>query len=174
MRHITGFTFIESLIIIAIVGLTLAIGIPSLSRILEQSRLHSATSSLVRSLQMARSVALMQENYTCVSKIGDSWQSGWRVFIDPNLNCVLDPGETTLLEHGAISLTVRIKATKTAGSHVLFAPSGESVLLNGGFQAGSIYVCASDQLTAGYRIVVKRGGALRAESAPANEPKCTS
>lgn len=60
-----GFTLIESLIVVAIVGILLAIGIPSFIAAQNNARLNQATEMVVASLQQAQRAAIRQ-NQSCV------------------------------------------------------------------------------------------------------------
>jgi type II secretory pathway pseudopilin PulG len=61
----SGFTLLESLIILVIVGILLAIGIPSLIAAKNRAQLSQATDVVVASLQEAQSEA-MRRNQVCI------------------------------------------------------------------------------------------------------------
>lgn len=172
MSYRSGFTLLETLIVAAIVCLTLTLGVPSFAKAIEQQRLRSTTSDLMRSLQLARSAAIVNHNYICAVKNGDSWQMGWTVFIDTNLNCALEDGERILFQHDALSSNIWIKTTTVAGHYIRYIPTGESEQLSGAYQSDSIYVCSPKNLIDGFRVVIKRGGSMRADRVTAGAEEC--
>jgi type IV fimbrial biogenesis protein FimT len=76
-----GFTLIELLIVIAMMSMTLAIGLPSFQSIIASTRLTSATNAMVSALQLARTEALKQHKSVYVKK-NTTWEGGWNVFVD--------------------------------------------------------------------------------------------
>jgi type IV fimbrial biogenesis protein FimT len=72
-----GFTLIELLVVIAIASILTMIAIPSFQTMLQNSRLTSATNSLLSALQYARSEAITQRVAITVSPLsGVNWASG--------------------------------------------------------------------------------------------------
>ena len=75
MRRQGGFTFIELMVTIAIVGVLLALAAPNLSSYWQESRLVSATEAVYSKMQLARSVALAKNEDIDVRfpATGTSW-----------------------------------------------------------------------------------------------------
>jgi type IV fimbrial biogenesis protein FimT len=104
MKRETGFTVTEMMVVVAIVGILMAVGLPSYRNITNSYRMSGEVNSLLGDLQFARSEALKegQRVTTCVSANsttctgGTAWASGWIVFSDPNGNAAVDVGETVL------------------------------------------------------------------------------
>ena len=55
MKKVSGFTLIEMMIVLAIAGIVLGVGLPKLSVFFQGSRMISNTNELVGALQIARS-----------------------------------------------------------------------------------------------------------------------
>lgn len=78
-QKMAGFTLIEALVVIAIIGILAALGVPSFQDMLERNRLKQVVESLKSDLQFARSEAIKHSEDVIVSrKTGDagSWCYG--------------------------------------------------------------------------------------------------
>jgi type IV fimbrial biogenesis protein FimT len=92
MKKNSGFTLIELMITLFIVGILLAVGVPSMRTFLQNNQLIATTNELVSAIHIARSEALkLNKKVTiCVSADGKScvssekWAQGWIVFVDAN------------------------------------------------------------------------------------------
>ena len=68
-----GITLVELVVVIAVVGLLCAIGIPALLRQLDRARVRHATTEIISTLALARTTAVARETY--VTTIFDSARS---------------------------------------------------------------------------------------------------
>jgi type IV fimbrial biogenesis protein FimT len=90
-RRGEGFTLIELMMTIAILGILLALAMPSFSAMLMQNRLSAQTNAFINALQFARSTALTTNVGTQVCPLGSagsatcgaSWGAGWIVATAP-------------------------------------------------------------------------------------------
>ena len=86
-----GYTVVELLIVMAIVGIVAAVGLPSFRTLIEWQRAQTRVHLLTAHLAMARSLAVMHRIpvSVCPSGDGDScrpdrdWSRGWILFRDP-------------------------------------------------------------------------------------------
>jgi type IV fimbrial biogenesis protein FimT len=92
MKQIEGFSLVESLVVMAIIAILAAMGVPTFSRMIEQTSLHTSQSDMFASIQLARSTAIMAATRSTIcpssdgQTCGDDWSSGWIVFVDHNLD----------------------------------------------------------------------------------------
>lgn len=93
-------TLIELMTALSVMGILVAIAVPSFRSITANSRAQAATSDLVTSLNLARSEALRRSNnvVACASTNQSTcnsanWATGWIVFSDGNGNDLVDAGE---------------------------------------------------------------------------------
>ena len=96
MNKHSGFTLIELMITLAIVGILLTVGVPSLKTFMQGNQLIASSNELVSALHVARSEAIKlnsrvsiceSSNGTSCSNTG-SWKNGWIVFVDFDGNLV--------------------------------------------------------------------------------------
>ena len=109
-RAAAGFTMIELLLVVGLVGVLAAVGLPSMSDLVTSNRMKDVSLNLYTSMTLARSEAIKRNagNISVVPGSGASWQNGWTVCVDTNANGACDSGETVLVSGEApnASLTV--------------------------------------------------------------------
>lgn len=74
MRRLLGFTLLEFLVALGIVGILLVSGVPSFISIMSSNALASATNSLVSTYQYARSEAVKRAQPVQLNPASDRWQ----------------------------------------------------------------------------------------------------
>jgi len=99
-KNNSGFTLIEIMVTVAIVGIFASIALPSFSRLIESNRISTATNELVANLLLARSEALKRRNTVTVCPSSNQtscndnsdFSTGWIVFLDCDDDII--PNET--------------------------------------------------------------------------------
>lgn len=91
-----GFTLLELMATITVLGVLLAMAIPSFQEMIERNKVTSAANNLLSSILLARSEAIKREQTISVAK-GSTWKK-WRLFVDTNGNKSLDNGEEVIAE----------------------------------------------------------------------------
>jgi type IV fimbrial biogenesis protein FimT len=167
-----GFTLLEALVVLALLATLVALAAPSLSGLRQKHQMQSQAEQMLGSLMLARSEALQRQQRVtlCVLGLGGgcategSWGQGWLVFVDGNDNAVRDSTETVLLVHAALPPFLKLKGNATVNRYVSYGPEGRSQSISGGFQAGTLTLCAPGQ-NATWRLVINAVGKPRLESA---------
>lgn len=91
IKGIKGFTIIELMLVVSVIGILIAVGLPSLQDTVNRISTNTQAKTLVSSLSFARSEAIKRGSVVsiCASSDGtdcaaDAWGDGWAVFIDNN------------------------------------------------------------------------------------------
>lgn len=107
---IKGFTLIELLFTLAIMGVLMALSLPSFQDTLESSNTNSQIKVLLTTLNLARSEAIKRGSNVaiCASSDGtdceaDVWSDGWIVFLDNNGDADGDAGS---IDNGDVIIRV--------------------------------------------------------------------
>lgn len=96
-----GFSLVELIITVAVVSILAMLGTPSYHQLMNDSVLTTESDQLVKSLLVARNLALENNQIVivCPSRLHQScdktaqWQHGWMIFIDKNRNRILDDAD---------------------------------------------------------------------------------
>jgi type IV fimbrial biogenesis protein FimT len=174
-----GFTLIEVMVSIAVLGVLISVAAPSILKMIQDNRIRSQASDLMASLAIARSEAAKQgvrvtvctsTNYTSCSGAGASaWNSGYILFTDVNANGTVDSGDTILRVgdplSGGNTLVSSGFTAPAAADTIQFRPSGTTNLPAAG---GSFKLCDSRSGNFGRSIAISVTG--RTTSSPTTCP----
>jgi len=142
-----GFTLIELLLGLILSGILAQLAVPSFKGLLESQQRQSAAQSLVGN----RAVV--------IHAVDDDWSRGWRVIVDLSGRGHLDDDNPVLLEHQDNG-HVQIVGNGPVRSQVRFSGLGEPVFAGGGFRAGTVHVCATDQAQSLFQVVLAPSGRI--------------
>jgi type IV fimbrial biogenesis protein FimT len=123
-----GFTLIEMIVVLTVMGILVGIAAPALSTFVHSNRLVTATNDLVADFSLARNEAIKRSRVTGVCKSSDgtsctntgTWASGWIVFADTDDSNGWSAGDEIIRFHEALA---KITVT-TAADSVLYNRSG--------------------------------------------------
>ncbi|MFM8577040.1 MAG: GspH/FimT family pseudopilin, partial [Limnohabitans sp.] len=174
-----GFTLLEALLVMALIGLMLSLAVPTLSALRHQHQLQAQAEGLWSTLVLARSEALRRQQRVrvCVRANGEVrtcddsglWQQGWLVFADANDNAQLDAGEALIEERDAVPTPLRLTVTNTVKAYFSYSAEGRSATLHGAFMAGTWRFCVPG-LETGWQVVSNALGRPRLEKV--TQPGC--
>ncbi|MBY6191834.1 GspH/FimT family pseudopilin [Microbulbifer agarilyticus] len=159
-----GLTLIELLITCSILGILLAIGIPSFQQQLETSRTRAAADALLQAIHLTRSKAVSTNRRATLRRL-DTWHAGWEVFYDRDFDGERDADEQQITT-GTALIGVTIDGNGPLTNYVSFIGSGESryagTANGGGFQAGTFTICPTTP-GEGYQLILARSGRVRVD-----------
>lgn len=149
MRPQRGFTLVELLVVIVIMGALMAAAVPALGAITDSMKLSSQSSVYFSSLHQARSEAIKRNSRVtlCTSADGSAcaesggWHQGWIIFHDANNNGARESGETVIHQVQALPARSRLVGNLNVAKYVSFSPTGGTQLVSGAFQAGTLTLC---------------------------------
>lgn len=129
-RTAAGFTLLELITTVTIVGILLGIGIPAFTSTIRNNKLTSQANGLIGSLNLARSEALKRGIQVSVcARAGDKcsgtsdWSNGWLVFTDDGgTTGDMDTAADTLLQ--ASSSSADGISVSGDASYVAFSATG--------------------------------------------------
>ena len=169
--RLRGFTLVELVVTIAIAAILMMFAAPSFVNFRRNSELTSTTNTLTASLNAARSEAMKYGTFAMVvpQNNTDGWKSGWRVFVDKNLNQEFDSGDTLVLEQGVLADFLSITGNGSAAEslpYVMYNGSGYSRTKNGAFGALTFTIQRNDVPSEeadvlARRLIVSRTGRVR-------------
>ena len=124
-----GFTLYELMLVLAIVGVGVALAIPNMREFLWNNRLTSVANDLLTAVHRARSESVKRHAQTimCFSADPQAAQppcngngtQGWVIFADTDGDGQADAGEDVVLRHGAIPTAVTLKSTPAGNAGYL-------------------------------------------------------
>jgi type IV fimbrial biogenesis protein FimT len=127
-RAQAGFTLLELMVVLAIAGVLMAVGIPAMGDFIRNSRITGAANDVMAALHFARSEAIKRRrpvslctsanaleadgdpnaSATCADSVD---LTGWIAFVDLNQDGLRDAGDTILLNHGPMNPQITARST---------------------------------------------------------------
>jgi type IV fimbrial biogenesis protein FimT len=140
-----GFTVIELMITVVVVGILIALAAPSLREFVLQQQARASISEFHRGVATARAEAIRRNRRVTLSArapcTGANFNNGWQVYVDEGTapNQCRDGAETLIVESSELSsdLTVAWANADANRPYIIFTPTGGVVMANGASGASS-------------------------------------
>lgn len=103
-----GFTIMELMITVALVGIISAMALPSFTGFVQRNQLSSVVRGVVGGIALTRSEAVSQRQNVDFEARGSDWDTGWQVNADGTILRESDPfpaGYTLVFANGSTKLT---------------------------------------------------------------------
>ncbi len=156
-----GQSFLETLFVLFLLALMCGMAASSMRFVQTKIQIQTAAQDMLNAVLTARTEALRLERRVtlCVAEGTSvvpkqcvlpsrysslsmpSWQQGWLMFVDDNSNGIWDPEELLLQQSKALPSVVSATGNATVNRYISFGANGRSLVLNGGFQAGTLTFC---------------------------------
>jgi type IV fimbrial biogenesis protein FimT len=165
-HHEKGFTLIELMVAVALLAITLAIGVPSFRDTIQANRMATQANEFVAALNFARSEAIKRATRATLCKSSDgsscvttgNWDQGWIVFIDSNNNAAADDGTGSILKVYSNLGSSTLSGNTNVANYVSYVSSGFTQLTTGAIQAGTFTLCPDTSGATGRSIVISATG----------------
>ncbi|MDC8445333.1 MAG: GspH/FimT family pseudopilin [Nitrosomonas sp.] len=168
-----GVTLVELMVTISVVGILLAVGVPSFNQLNTNSRLNGYVNAFQSSLSLARSEAIKRNGRVaiCTSLDGSNcsnsggWEQGWTVFVDLDNDGSRDNGEEIIHATPSLQAGYSFSGNGNVSSYISFDPQGMTKLTSGALQAGTITLCPATPAAsgAGRQLILSSSGRARIE-----------
>lgn len=155
-KNIQGFSLIELMVVMAVMAIVLAVGIPGFQSITRSSNTVTISNEFLKALAMARNEAIKRGYPVYICSTADptaaspacndagstNWKDGWLMMLDEdNDGDFSDQAENPLLVHEAIRSDYSLNGEPAIKNLVGFEATGFAT------QAGNIVLCNSHVVT---------------------------
>jgi type IV fimbrial biogenesis protein FimT len=162
MRAQNGFTFIELMIVIALIAVIAAWAVPSFMDIVAENSVASSSNSVLGFLHEARSSAIQQGKLVYVSPVtspvtSSAWSSGMAAWTDDDNNGVRSNSETLFIQQSfgnGLTLTGPTQQIAFHATGLADLPGGSSFTL-----------CSTTSGISGTQIDLTKGGQASSKTA---------
>lgn len=186
-----GFTLVELLVTLAIMAITLTLGVPSFKDTIRENRLAGHSNRFLSALNIARSEAIKRGAVVTVCKANvdatppacngnpcdsgggaNCWEKGWLVFTDTNGDGVTDPEETVIRVFEGLPKTLTLRV---AGNHdsnwIAYDSIGEGKGSGAGGQPNDTFrLCQGQDAANGRKITINTMGRANIEKGTSSCP----
>jgi type IV fimbrial biogenesis protein FimT len=167
--HQRGFSLIQLLMGLTIAGIVLHLVSPTFAAVVESNYREEAARSLASGMRSARSEAISRGQHVVIHAINGDWSQGWRIILDVSGRGQEDDSNPLLIERSS-GIAIPVIGNSHVRSSVRFGHLGE--LVNGGFQAGTLHICATSEPLSLHQVVLASNGRVSLRSQRTKQALC--
>ena len=164
MKKNKGINLVELLIALCVGSLLLSLAAPPLSDLTKRMAVRSSSQQLITVIAMTRQLAIQKRQAIILANRQGAWHNGWHIFVDVNGNGLQDDQEPSLRTQDALTKGIEAYANAPISQYIRYLPDGRAHLLNGGFQAGTLWICHQQKQISAIQLIINAGGRLRQSS----------
>ena len=170
LNKATGFTLVELMIVITMLGVLLGVGIPSFNTMIQDNRIASETNRVVANLSYSRTAASSRASVVTMenkSVAAEDWSQGWEIYTDQDAlgNTTRVVADTLLRTTDPNATGVTILASAIGNRWISFRTNG---MLNEAGNAVVIAVCDERGEANGRDITINLAGRVNLTSPSAD------
>lgn len=119
-----GFTLLECLVVVAIVGVVTSLALPSYAQFIDREKISALSDEFAKTVTVARSAAIKSgvPVVLCASSNGDActadWSAGWMAFVDNDRDGIAHADENVLARRTNSSNSVQVNVNDLSGDGV--------------------------------------------------------
>ena len=161
----SGFTMLELMVIVAIVGILVAVALPSLRESVVRNARDSAVMNLMSSLALARSEAVTGSGWVsvcrstnqtaCAGTAGADWSAGWIVFTDTGVAGTVDGSDAIVQVRSGFDIPVKAIMADGNGANITseFLRFDDDGFLDNVSTGAYFEFCGADNVVANARAI---------------------
>lgn len=168
-KPIEGFTLIETMVVLMVMGIILGLGMPSFLNLIEKMSTESEAKVFIDGLRTARLIAIEERQNVVAcpsadgSNCGNDWDRGFLVYRDDDHNQTLNGTDEILFTH-IFKESVLVKTGSGQNQRFFLDKNGWAT-----GSAESMLICAkAGSNDNGFHVVINRAGRIRVEDSTVN------
>jgi type IV fimbrial biogenesis protein FimT len=168
-RRARGFTLVEMMIVVTIVGILSGVAFPYLGTVVDSIRMRWIANELLSSMHVARSEAIKRNSRVALCKSSDGitcantgdWEQGWIVFHDADNDGTVEADEQVIQRVQALPAGFRLSGNHLVRRYISFSPTGTTRTVGGAYQLGTVTLCKAGGSSEGREVVLNNVGRMR-------------
>jgi type IV fimbrial biogenesis protein FimT len=171
VMHQQGFSLIELLMGLTIVGIVLHLISPALATLTESTRREEAARSIIGGIRSARALAITHHQTVVIHGIDGDWGRGWRIIFDLSGKGADDPDNPQVTEH-ASAADLPIVGNWWIRRHIRFDRLGMPQAPTKAFKGGTLHLCDAREPMSQLQVVLAPSGRTSLRSDKAEQTVC--